>query len=76
MFLVDGVFCPLPKKGCFDESCEIDEFAFYPLKKGLLLKGSFSHLDSLTLDKLELDVLASWLKLLSLSPKRELATAA
>ena len=25
-------FCPLPKRGRFDENSENDEFAFYPLK--------------------------------------------
>ena len=25
-------FCPLPKRGRFDESGENDEFAFYPLR--------------------------------------------
>ena len=27
-------FCPLPKRGRFDENGENDEFAFYPLKQG------------------------------------------
>ena len=26
------LFVPLPKRGCFDENGENDEFAFYPLK--------------------------------------------
>ena len=30
-------FCPLPKKGLFDENGENDEFAFYPLKTRALL---------------------------------------
>ena len=30
-------FCPLPKRGRFDENGENDEFAFYPLKKRVSL---------------------------------------
>ena len=40
---------------------------------GSMLRESFSHLDSLTLDKLEHDALASWLKLLSLPTRKELS---
>ena len=32
MFLVNRFFCPLPKRGRFDENGENDEFALYPLK--------------------------------------------
>ena len=32
-------FCPLPKRGCFDENGKSDEFTFYPLKtRASLLK--------------------------------------
>ena len=32
VFLVNRIFCPLRKRGRFDENGENDEFAFYPLK--------------------------------------------
>ena len=31
-FVSKPCFCPVPKRGCFDENGENDEFAFYPLK--------------------------------------------
>ena len=40
--------------------------------RGGVLSIQLLHLDSLTLDKLELDALASWLKLLSLPTRKEL----
>ena len=37
-------FCPLPKRGRFDENGENDEFAFYPLKtRASLLRPRKSH---------------------------------